>query len=184
MSERTKEQLSALVDDELTVSETTNLAAELAADDEGRDTLARYQLISAGFRGEWAEPQTLSVAETVRQRLVDEPAILAPQRRPAMRAWKRGAAGVAIAASVAALAVVYVQKDPLSGMPDTQVAQSPESAPIPVMTVVSRESVQPLTRQENRNRLGRYLMDHNEFATRGGASGFMPYTTFVTYNGR
>lgn len=185
MSERIKEHLSALLDDELAVSEVTKLVDRVIGDEDVRNTLARYQLISAGFRGEWAEPQTLLVSELVRQRLDAEPTVLAPNRRSLPRRWKRGAAGLAIAASVATLAVViYIQQSPPVTLKLPDVAQAPPTGKSPVMTIVSSRSAPPVNQQQNRDLLERYLMEHNEFATRGGASGFIPYTTFVTYNGR
>lgn len=184
MSEVLKEHLSALLDDELTVSEVAKLVDCVSSDSDLRDKLARYQLISAGFRGEWAAPQTLMVSEQVKRRLDSEPTVLAPNRSVWARRWKRGAAGTAIAASVAVLAiVVFVEQGP-QVIPLTEVAQAPTAELTPALTIDSDRSVSTTNRQENRDRLGRYLMEHNEFATRGGASGFMPYTTFVTYNGR
>jgi len=185
MSERIKEHLSALLDDELAMGEAVRLVDDVVDNDEARNTLARYQLISAGFRGEWAEPRTLMVSDLVRHKLDHEPTVLAPKRRPSMRKWTRGAAGLAIAASVAAIAVaLYMQLMPPVVSQETEIAQAPQTERIPVMTVDARESAPPIDRQTNRDRLGRYLIEHNEFATRGGASGFMPYTTFVTFNGQ
>ena len=199
MSERIKEHLSALMDDELAVGEAASLVDDLVENDEARSTLARYQLISAGFRGEWADPRTLTVSDLVSRKLNDEPTVLAPKKRSSNRKWIKGAAGLAIAASVAALAVaLYVPQMPgvlsqettvaqapqTEQVPATAVAQAPQTEQMPVMTVVSRERVPQINRQANRDRLGRYLIEHNEFATRGGASGFMPYTTFVTYDGQ
>ncbi len=188
MSEQNREAVSALLDGELVESLVDATLDHLVTDQSLRDTLGRYQLIGGALRGETAGgAQVLAVAAAVRDRVAAEPTILAPRpMRPAVR-WRRAGAGLAIAASVAAIAIGVlprVLEAPATG--PLQVAEAPRALPaaaVPVAVPVKAKTVVAAAPRAQ-TPLAQYLADHNEFATRGAASGFMPYTTLVTYDGR
>ena len=102
MTERTGEQISAFLDGQLAADEADRVLNGMLADEAQIERLGRYRLIGDAMRGECAV-----VADTVarvRSELADEPTVLAPpQHRPS---WSRMAAGMALAASVAAVAIV------------------------------------------------------------------------------
>jgi negative regulator of sigma E activity len=128
-------QLSAMFDGELPAAECELLARRLSRDPLLKQQWSRYALIGAAVRGEplgvprvarGAGPAAWqgALAERVSQALVaeqaqgegaaqdGEPAVPAPaQRTDRAPRWARPAVGVAIAASVAALAVFWVQRD-------------------------------------------------------------------------
>jgi negative regulator of sigma E activity len=185
MSEQNREALSALLDDELDRPGADRAIERLLADQDLAGALARYQLIGTCLRGESPDPRCLGVAAAVRSRLADEPAILAPQRRRPVLGWQRAAAGVAIAASVAAIAIgLFPRALDNPGPGPAAVAQAPVQTAVPALPVVGGEPTDGADEQAAQTALAGYLADHNEFAARGGASGFMPYTTLVTYDGR
>lgn len=179
------EAYSALLDGE---ADAQQLLGELAEDHEGRARLARYGLIAEGLRGEPVRVDALSVADAVQARLQREPAILAPQavvkkRRPI---WWQPAAGIAIAASVA-LVAVGLMPQLLSDAPEAvstpvQVVGVPTAPPVLVSSSQGTHWTQSGPEQEDR--LNRYLVEHNEFATQGGLPGIVPYATFVSYDGK
>jgi sigma-E factor negative regulatory protein RseA len=126
-------QLSAMFDGALPAAECELLARRLSRDPVLKQQWSRYALIGAAMRGEplGARRPTRAtgalhgvLAERVAHALVAEQAqgdgasqdgdmaAPAPVRRPERASrWARPAAGVAIAASVAALAVFWVQRD-------------------------------------------------------------------------
>jgi sigma-E factor negative regulatory protein RseA len=179
------EAYSALLDGEADTQEHKRLLAELDAG--ARARLARYSLIGDGLRGEAVRMDALSVADAVRERLQREPVILAPkaQQKPSRPSWWQPVAGLAIAASVALVAV---------GLVPRLLSDAPEGAATPVQ-VVGNPSAQPLlvaspgthwsdSRPEQENRLNSYLADHNEFATQGSVPTIVPYATFVSYDSK
>ncbi len=106
------EQLSALMDDELSEFELRRLLRHLDSVDggeqagaDGADTWHRYHLIGAVIRGETLSARSVDIAAHVRQRLADE-APLAGGVKRRHPAWLKPLAGAAIAASVATLTVL------------------------------------------------------------------------------
>jgi len=190
MSPANPESLSAFLDGEVSAQQLGGMVDAIADDDALRQRLARYHLIGDSLRGERVSPQTLNIAAAVRARIQDEPTILAPAAvpRPARSVWLRSAAGVAIAASVATLALMVtpgLQQQP--DVADQQLAAGPVVPPRPAAqpSFVARTDAQLPARPGvmPEARINRYLVDHNEYATNGGLSGFMPYASFVSYDG-
>ena len=106
MTDAIREQISALLDSELSRREMNTTVDHLRKQEEHRDTWDRYNLIGDVIRGEAGSRAHLSVAERVRRQLESEPAILvAPKPNKAPIDWMRPIAGTALAASVAALAI-------------------------------------------------------------------------------
>ncbi len=179
MSDEIREQLSALADDELSDVERPLLLGRLQRDAGLRECLGRYQLIGEVMRG-IADTSTLGVADRV-QRVLQETACgeLPAVPRQASRWWKP-LAGIAVAASVALVAVLTVsslRESATSAVPE--LASSQESA-----TVVARASDD---KQWDRiepgidKRLAGYLVNHSEYAASRGVQGVMPYVRIVGY---
>jgi sigma-E factor negative regulatory protein RseA len=182
------ESYSALLDGELESAEEKRLLDQLADDHQARNRIGRYGLIADGLRGEPVRVDALSVADAVRKRLQQEPVVLAPrpQRKPARPAWWQPAAGIAIAASVALVAVGLMPRllsdAPEAGSAPVQVVGVPAIQAMPVSATTGTHWSQ--SRPEQESRLNRYLAEHNEFATQGGLPGIVPYATFVSYDGK
>ncbi len=123
MKERTSESLSALMDGEAVA---TDAIDELLASCDARGTWARYHLIGDAMRDGLPARVDPGLATRVAALLADEPALLAPQRR--RPAFLKPLAALAVAASVAGLAVVTFDRGP-----DTPAvaAVAPPAAPTP-----------------------------------------------------
>ncbi len=109
-----RQQLSALVDGELSADESRFLLRRLAHDEELAGCHERWQLCGDVLRGAASAPAPLDFAARVRGAIAEEPA---PQAQPAARPgarWRWGG-GAAIAASVAAI-VMFLARERL---PDT-----------------------------------------------------------------
>ncbi len=127
MTDRIKEQLSAFLDGELPVPESTLLVKRLERDDDLRGALSRYSLIGAVLRSDGDVPAARQVAARVSAAIAREPARAAAfVRLPGRNAFLRGAAGVAVAAGIAFGAVLLVQQAGLqdAAAPDAVMAQA------------------------------------------------------------
>jgi sigma-E factor negative regulatory protein RseA len=177
MSDEIREQLSALVDEELDEVERPLLLGRLQRDNELRDILGHYQLISEVMRGA-GQAAALGIADRVRRALEKEAALPEADRlNPRGLRWLKPVAGLAVAASVALVAVLAV----------TSVRESAvETAPR-----VATQNVAPATRGSDElweriepridKRMAAYLVNHNEYAASRGVQGVMPYVRIVGY---
>ncbi|WP_042814742.1 sigma-E factor negative regulatory protein, partial [Xanthomonas citri] len=119
-----RQQLSALVDGELSADESRFLLRRLAHDEELAGCHERWQLCGDVLRGAASAPAPLDFAARVRGAIAEEPA---PQAQPAARPgarWRWGG-GAAIAASVAAIAMFLARER----LPDTA-APGVETTPV------------------------------------------------------
>jgi sigma-E factor negative regulatory protein RseA len=211
MTQQFDEQLSAFVDDELNHTAVDPLIKKLTQDAELKQRWQNYHLIGDTLRGSGtgSVPLSAGFADLVMQALESEPTVLAPKstvRSHASPMTKR-LAGVAIAASVATIAVLGVQglyqspeSSQLASMPDTdafvrmpQVDQAFSTASNSNSTVLPqanglmqasgpRSQVDlpndELTRRIQ-NHLHRYLQDHTQNIDRSRVQGISPYARIV-----
>ena len=124
MSEILNEQLSALLDGELPPEETTLLLTRLRREPALAQRLARYRLGGEVLRGERVQPRA-DFALRISTVVAAEPPLAAPPAAGAR--WLRPLAGLAVAASVALVALLAVQRGPSASGP-------PEVAAAPVVT--------------------------------------------------
>jgi len=182
--------LFAVIDNELSEAEMLNLSHRIGSDQELRDTLIRYQLISDSMRGEEINLASMNLVSSVSRRLDSEPTVLAPAKsRKHMPRWVQPAAGAALAASVAAVGILFGpqfingpqhQAPANSGL---QVVAQPVGKVTPAPTrVVKQENHWKTIEDKTRTRLTDYLEQHSQYASApGGVQGVMPYTSFVSY---
>ncbi|WP_043107804.1 sigma-E factor negative regulatory protein [endosymbiont of unidentified scaly snail isolate Monju] len=207
--ERYGERLSAFLDGELSAREMERMAAELAGDRGARQRYERYAQVAAHIAGDgYSRVDASGIAERVSQALNDEPAILAPRQwRDALRV-PRLALGAALAAGVAVLAVAVApqmigiqESAPL--LPETQTfAFAPHlSVPADGFRTVSlqtlpvyrrplaaeRAATQPVMaghwktlKPAMREKLVRYLLQHNEVAGQIAAQQPSAHLSFVS----
>jgi len=179
MSDEIREQLSALADDELSDVEQPLLLGRLQRDTELRECLGRYQLIGEVMRG-IADTATLGVANRVRCALqLDAPDQAPVTLKQVEFSWWKPLAGLAVAASVALVAVLTVsslRETATDSVPE--LASSQEDAP-----AVARVSDDQWDRIEPGidKRLSGYLVNHNEYAASRGVQGVMPYVHIVGF---
>ena len=191
MIEEKREALSAMLDDELPGRVFDQLVTDLGQDEDLRKALSRYRLIGDVLRGDGLTAASGDlIAAAVHERLVEEPVIVAAQGAKVMTNWGRGLAGLAIAASVALIAVgmlaerttVSIDSGELAPVADIALL-NPHELSVPVASL-DHPTTMPSVDNNAEKRLARYLAEHNEFASRGAANGFMSYATFVAYDSR
>ena len=179
----TFERLSCFVDGELG-PESTSLVDRMLRDEELKSAWGRYQVIGDALRRESCrfDPTLL---ENIRTRLAEEPTVLAPGvlRKPhAGGALRRLAAGAAIAAGVAAVAVVGVNR-----LGTDHTAEIADAAGKNVASTQQVAKTQPahekgggIDEPEVSRKLHRYLATHSNIASSGSLNGVMPLATFIT----
>ena len=187
MTNSFEERISGLVDGELHDADRADAIDTLLHNDSARQCWERYHLISDAMKRNLPAAMDKGFANSVMAALKDEPTVLAPPRREVSTFTKR-VAGLAVAASVAAIGVLGVQfmyqEDGLVTAPD-QIAQlqpSQSSAGNPALQssvqLVSQEAI-PLTSRRIPPNLNRYLLDHSQQTA--GVQGIVPYARIVTY---
>ncbi len=188
MNSQQKERLSALLDGEGGQRETDDMLRHLAGDPELEATVARYGLIGPALRGEGIHHQALDIHLRVSRQLADEPTVLAPPPRhsgQSVERWWRPAAGIAIAASVAALAVMFapalMQSSSVPGAADAGGGVALVTTPVSMELSEGTRWTDGQPAVEDK--LNSYLADHSEFAVQGGAPSLLPYASFVSYDG-
>ena len=186
MTKDTQERLSALMDSELPAAFTADTISHLKQSSDLREIWDRYHLIGDAIRGEGVRWPAEGVAGIVHNRLRDEPAIVAQpipikESKPQDRLLRPLAAGAAIAASVAALAVFTLPR--LTGeSPAADPVQIVSKAPVPVSYAnQSGTRWKNLAEPALESKLNRYLENHSEYASSGGM-GVVPYSSFVSYD--
>src|ERR1700688_1215179 len=114
MNEELDSQLSAMFDDELPAAECELLARRLSRDEQLKARWGRYAVIGATIRAERGVRLNAALARNVNAAILAEPALggagAAPQRAPLSSwRWRQGVAGLAVAASVAAVSPLLLR---------------------------------------------------------------------------
>jgi sigma-E factor negative regulatory protein RseA len=180
MSDEIREQLSALVDDELDDVERPLLLGRLERDRSLRQVLGRYQLIGEAMRGA-GQVAALGVAERVKRALEQEnplPETDQDGTKAAGFSWLKPVAGLAVAASVAVAALLVVTSIQQPAVDEQRRVASGENVvtPAPVNEEVW-ERIEPRIDK----RMAGYLVNHNEYAASRSVQGVMPYVRIVGY---
>lgn len=144
MNEELDSQLSAMFDDELPTAECELLARRLSRDEQLKARWGRYAVIGAAIRAERGVRLNARVAGRVNALIVSEPALSgssAPSRAGRGRlAWWQPLAGSAVAASVAALAILWLRAQaPPAAAPLTAQVLAPSQSPAAAQPVVATE---------------------------------------------
>lgn len=180
MSDEIREQLSALVDDELSDVEQPLLLGRVQRDTELRECLGRYQLIGEVMRG-IADTTTLGVADRVRRVLLQDVGGQLPDipKQEGFNWWKP-VAGFAVAASVALVAVLTVSSVRETATDAVPELASSNPAGVPAVARVSDDQWDRIEPGIDK-RLSGYLVNHNEYAASRGVQGVMPYVRIVGF---
>lgn len=177
-----KEKLSALLDGELETSEFVQTVKQTTKESPLRETWGRYHLIRDVMRGQLDSLAPPGLAKSISSRLQSEPSILVPRRRSGIQVKAtRWVAGMAVAASVAAVAIVGVRSfGPDQGGAPQLFAQSVESADYLRNDGIRWQAVST----DVENDLNMYLVQHSEFTPATGMNGVMSYVRFVGYDAK
>ncbi|PVV11366.1 MAG: hypothetical protein B6D72_10090 [gamma proteobacterium symbiont of Ctena orbiculata] len=192
MTEQEFERLSALVDDEISEHEISREINKLKSSQESLGAWSHYHLIGDAMRNELGRVHDTGLAHSISQRLESEPVVLAPaalKRRSPIR--KRTLTGVAVAASLTAVAVVMAPQmiNPGSSEAPGQLISSnqledrnqpQESRTIYVAEDGTRWKL--LKKPKVESRLNAYLLNHQDLSPSSNIKGIMPYATFVSYD--
>lgn len=191
MNEKLQENISALMDDDLSEQERDAIIGEIARDEDSLKAWSSYHLIRDSLQGQLHEYSCMDMVSAIREELDKEPVVLAPVRKQTPQ-WQRPLAGFAIAASVALVAVLGVRSIESPQVPDgVQVAQVSSQLPVQPQVVAAQttetSSAGPVTVEydpatvhaaPNGPRLNGYLVNHYE---RKSNFGMLPYVRIVGY---
>lgn len=184
MNDQYKERLSAFMDGE--VDDAGEVVDALERDAQLQSVWQRYHLIRDALHQRLAPGTDRGFARAVSAALANEPTIMAPRRRNrrnrSVKELAKPAAGMAIAASIAVVAVLGVQRYRAPHNPPPQVAQV---QPPPAATTVAADSFKSQTDQrldaKVQSKLSGYLLNHNEYSASSQVQGILPYTRIVGY---
>lgn len=177
MNDDNKEWLSALVDGELQGETLQQGLKELRDNPQLQSSWVSYHLIRDSLSSNLNDSVAPQLHQRISAALEGEPTILAPQKRRPV--WVKQAAGLAIAASVAGVAVIGVQQmNGADSLPAAQpLAQQQEYIRMaPPATLVAEGKEESAVRSEV---FDRYLVNHNEYSANSGIQGVLPYVRIV-----
>lgn len=192
MSDAVNEQLSAFLDGELNSDEQWRVLSRMQGDSTVRTRFERYQLVSDALRNNLPAASLPGLAQRVSQALEREPVVLAPRRRAwRMRPFAKQAAGMAVAATIATVAVLSLH----TGSPDGALNGNQLASTTPAAVATGPASVGPASvgalaspmrlvsdsSEDAQARLNRYLVNHNEYSAASSMPGMMPYMRIVSY---
>ncbi len=183
MSKESLEHLSSLMDGELSRETGLFMTRRLSSDEALCETWERYHLIRDCIRQPGSKQIVTGLCVKISASLEAEDApVLSTWQK---NRWLKPVSGLAIAASVAMMAIVITapQPDVVPGAAETAVSTaanqpfvSPNTLPLaPVSQPASYSSAQ----QTNSNRLNAYLLRHNQMARTAGRQGFVSFVPIV-----
>jgi len=179
------EKLSALVDGELRGEELSQTLLLLKTDAQAQQQLQRYQNTRDVLHGFTSKPFHADFSTRLAEALDNEPHYSINSKPKAKvipltsQLWKQ-VSGLAIAASVGALAVVGVMTQPQNQLvPVSTVQTAAYDAPKTIESKLANGNRWTVSEPEVEERLNTYLVDHNEYA---GASGVFSYARVVSYD--
>ena len=184
MTEGQREDVSALIDGELDGAALDLVLDEIEQDDELRGVWSRYHLLGCVLRGEQVHVGYESAAAQVGQRLKEEVPVPVPLRkRPIRPSWVGPAAGYALAAS-AALVAVFALPPLFEGQQAPQGAMTAQTLTQANRYRSAPRNPRPGSDAALESKLNTYVLSHQEYSPAGGFKGVLPYATFVSYEGR
>ncbi|MEN8177813.1 MAG: sigma-E factor negative regulatory protein [Pseudomonadota bacterium] len=186
MTEQERQRLSVLVDAELPHPEIAGEIRKLALNNSNHGAWQRYHLIGDAMRQELGPVVDAGLADRISRRLEDEPVVFAPgAAKRSNNRWFKPAAGAAIAASVAMLAITVAPR--VVNMESAEQSINPvakvESAAEKIYVADDGTRWELLYKPKVESRLNSYLVNHQEYAPAGNMKGIMPYAKFVSYDG-
>ncbi len=172
MADKDFERLSASMDGEQPVDD--ELLAELENDANAAATWQRYHLIRTVMRDGHSGLDGVDMVARVHRQLEDEPVVLAPGRMHHPKPeWFRQAVGMAIAATVAVVAVLVIQPGADRDASREDVLAAAGNAPVQVA------GHERLSRAAEA-RLSAYIVNHNEVSSMAGVQSIPAYTRIIS----
>ncbi len=186
-----QEQLSAFADGEIGDSEARFLIKRLCHDGKLRARWERYHVVHATLHGGFSACAGDSLCQRISDAIENEPSPMRAKSSLMLRLIKP-AAGLAVAATVATVAILSIQQVNPPG--DVGVAHRPSAAttvtgglPTQLQPVAARERIDargvahPISTQGRVTpQLRTYLLRHNQVAARSNSASFVPYVYVVS----
>ena len=179
MNKETLEHISSLMDGETSRETGLFLTSRLCADEQLTRTWERYHLIRDCIRQPAASITVADFSQRMRVALQNEGAVDNPAATG--NRWLKAASGLAIAASVAFLAILAVDPvvQPAGVEADAGVAAQPFSSPNVLPTRTPSQAAS-FSGQASDARLNSYLLRHNQLAGSAGARGFVSFVPIIS----
>ena len=165
MTDEMKEQLSAFIDNE---DYDNSIIEQTAQDVEIRATMIRYSLISDVLNSRYSAGSHELVSK-VHDALNNEATLITPKQWVKSPKIMKQAAGLAIAATVAAVAILVVGDFSPTQTPQTTIAVGPITTKPIRMT------------SEVQHKLNGYLVSHTEYSASSRMKGMLPYTRIASF---
>lgn len=185
MNKETLEHISSLMDGELSRETGLFLTKRLSADKELTGAWERYHLIRDCIRQPGTRAPVVDLSLRMKNALADE--VNEPAQNWTVNRWLKPVSGIAIAASVALMAIVAIGPGPspqtgdTASSPTVQPFSSPNVLPSSLITQAASYSPQAQGRDA---RLSAYLLRHNQASnsiTTLGFVSFVPMVASATY---
>jgi sigma-E factor negative regulatory protein RseA len=167
-----REEISALLDGEGNDLDRERTLRALGNDPGLREAWERYHLTSAAIRRELEVMVSPGLADRIQERLRHETPDSTMHRPLSLRILKL-TAGLAIAASVAAVAILNLP--PLVSPAITPVARNAPAPAAGKSTVADARQTPP----EQQSALSPYLVQHGEFTPAAGMNGMLSYVRVI-----
>ena len=183
MSKDTREHLSALVDGEISSDTSRFLVKRLGSDVELRATWARYHLVRDCLRHQEGEIAHDDLCARISKAIENEQVEM--QKPPVSRRWLKPVGGMAIAASVALMAISTVGPG-IQGTPFST-GDVAEESPVEQFTSPQSLTRAPASsqvslsngRSQNDRAMDAYLLRHYQASGATGRKGFVTYVPMV-----
>ncbi|MCP5142414.1 MAG: sigma-E factor negative regulatory protein [Chromatiales bacterium] len=184
MSDPIREQLSALMDGELPAGEQDLLLRRLDADPALRAWWQRQHRAREVLRNEASPYMEVDLAGRVMAALDDDSGFVAETVKPNGASWWRPVAGLAVAASVATVAIIGVQQFQSQGDAPMLVAERLPTSGTPLWASRENSGITRVVAAADEGRLrdprlDAYLASHAEQAMMLGSGGWLPYSRLV-----
>lgn len=191
MTDTFDERFSALVDGEL--SDPDTLLSQVAQDEALRARWTRYHVMRDAIDNRLSDIATADISAGVSQAIENEPVIVAPwHQRIRVKPMLKQASGLAVAATIATLAILVVQnttiKEPATAtnIASTSPQTSLKTSLQPAFKTASLAAVKKIPKSRRLDRavemkLNNYLVNHNEYSMTSKMRGILPYSRIVSF---
>ena len=185
MNKETLEHISSLMDGELSRETGLFLTRRLSADHELTGTWQRYHLIRDCIRQPGGTVPLVNLSQRMKDALSEEQS--APVSGWSSNRWLKPVSGLAVAASVAMLAIVAVGPD--QQLSDSDIASGPAVQPfsspnvLPVIPRTQAASFSPQSQsgaQARDAKMNSYLLRHNQSSKSFTTQGFLGFVPIVS----
>ena len=182
MNKESSEHLSSLMDGELSRESGLFITRRLSSDEDMCDTWERYHLIRDCIRQPGGKQVVTGLTSRLSVSLESEssPGV----SRPGHNRWLKPVSGLAIAASVAMVAIMVSSPQPAELQETTATVSESSVQPFvspntAQLSPVSQAASFSPGQQSGSNRLNAYLLRHNQMAKTAGRQGFVSFVPIV-----